>query len=85
MNDEIIEYKQYDRKDPVQKELAKMPAIVHYKYKMLEWWSEFDSNDNEIHFKCNNGFERWQKWMFDENTRKWVRIEYRDSDGRFHN
>ena len=41
-----------------------------------EWWSEYDSNGNEIHFKNNDGYEWWSE--YDSNGNE---IHHKDNDG----
>lgn len=85
--DEVVEYKSYhcenDRgvcrgckfeKDCITKQMRRDPAIVHYKYKGLEWWADFDGYDNEIFFKCNNGYERKTSWEYDMNAKKFNKL-----------
>lgn len=84
-NTEIRVYKKYPNPktiDPntphadILKTLHQNPAMIHYKYKELEWWSEFDEYDNEIHFRCNNGFEYYKSYKFDETKNRFVLDSY---------
>lgn len=65
--------------------LRKDPAIIHYRDVHIEWWAEFDEDDNEVHFRCSNGFERWRTWRFDADKNKFVIESYRDNEGNYHN
>lgn len=65
--------------------LRKDPAIIHYRDAHIEWWAEFDEDDNEVHFRCSNGFERWRTWRFDADKNKFVIESYRDNEGNYHN
>ena len=47
-----------------------------YYYNGLEWWTEYDKQGKEIHFKNSEGYEEWTEYKEDGNQ-----IHYKNSDG----